>query len=162
MAAEGAKAAIVERVLEGIESGTTLAELCRTERIGRRTFYDWLEADEEMAARFARARVIGFDAIAEQALVIADTPVEGERTKIDDDGKEETTREDMLGHRKLQVDTRLKLLAKWDPKRYGERIQTAQTDVEGNDVAPADPSTAIASILSAARQRRNACGSDLA
>jgi len=27
---------------------------------------------------------------------------------------------EMLGHRKLQIETRLKLLAKWDPKRYGD------------------------------------------
>ena len=28
----------------------------------------------------------------------------------------------MLGHRKLQIETRLKLLAKWDPKRYGDKV----------------------------------------
>jgi hypothetical protein len=28
----------------------------------------------------------------------------------------------MLGHRKLQIETRLKLLAKWDPKRYGDKL----------------------------------------
>jgi hypothetical protein len=31
--------------------------------------------------------------------------------------------EDMLGHRKLQVETRLKLLAKWDPRRYGDALK---------------------------------------
>ena len=45
-------------------------------------------------------------------LEIADTPVEGSRTKTTDKGNEVTT-EDMLGHRRLQVETRLKLLAKW-------------------------------------------------
>jgi hypothetical protein len=30
------------------------------------------------------------------------------------------TEEDMLGHRKLQIETRLKLLAKFNPKKYGE------------------------------------------
>jgi hypothetical protein len=34
-----------------------------------------------------------------------------------------TTVEDMLGHRKLQIETRLKLLAVWDPKRYGNKVQ---------------------------------------
>ena len=33
------------------------------------------------------------------------------------------TEEDMLGHRKLQIETRLKLLAVWDPKRYGNKMQ---------------------------------------
>jgi hypothetical protein len=31
----------------------------------------------------------------------------------------------MLGHRKLQIETRLKLLAKWNPKKYGDRVQLA-------------------------------------
>ncbi|HXD37446.1 MAG TPA: hypothetical protein VN624_12375, partial [Rhodanobacter sp.] len=35
----------------------------------------------------------------------------------------ERRQEDMLGHRKLRIDTRLKLLAKWDPKRYGDKQQ---------------------------------------
>jgi len=34
----------------------------------------------------------------------------------------EVKQEDMLGHRKLQVETRLKLLACWDPRRYGAKV----------------------------------------
>jgi hypothetical protein len=29
----------------------------------------------------------------------------------------------MLGHRKLRIETRLKLLAKWNPKKYGDKVQ---------------------------------------
>ena len=29
---------------------------------------------------------------------------------------------DMLGHRKLQIETRLKLLAKFNPKKYGDKV----------------------------------------
>jgi len=47
-------------------------------------------------------------------------------TVTTDDGEKKTVREeDMLGHRKLQIETRLKLLAKWNPKKYGERVQVA-------------------------------------
>jgi hypothetical protein len=45
----------------------------------------------------------------------------------------EISRRDMLGHRKLQIETRLKLLAKWDPKRYGERMAT---EISGPDGGP--------------------------
>ena len=34
----------------------------------------------------------------------------------------EVKKEDMLGHRKLQIETRLKLLAKWNPKKYGDKV----------------------------------------
>jgi hypothetical protein len=28
----------------------------------------------------------------------------------------------MLGHRKMQIETRLKLLACWNPKKYGNKV----------------------------------------
>lgn len=89
---------------------------------GVQTVYDWMEAHPAFAVSFARARARGFDAIAADTLAIADTPVEGEETTEKPDGSVEKKRGDMLGHRKLQIETRLKLLAKWDPKRYGEKL----------------------------------------
>jgi hypothetical protein len=85
----------------------------------------------EFSADFARARARGFDAIAAQALQISDTPHEGVEYITKADGSTEEKRGDMLGHRKLQIETRLKLLARWDPKRYGER-----TTVAGDPEAP--------------------------
>lgn len=115
--------AMIERILEAVTAGIPLAQVLREDGMPKpSTFYDWLEADEALSGRFARAREFGADAIAVEALRIADTPVEGERRKVTDDGVEVTT-EDMLGHRKLQVETRLKLLSKWDPKRYGDRLE---------------------------------------
>ncbi|MNU09652.1 hypothetical protein D3C72_2563420 [compost metagenome] len=37
----------------------------------------------------------------------------------------------MLGHRRLQVETRLKLLAKWHPKKYGEKVTAEHTGPNG-------------------------------
>lgn len=85
------------------------------------TVYRWMALEEDFSNRIAHAREVGYDALAEEALNIADTPVEGVRTETAEDGAVKKTREDMLGHRKLQIDTRLKLLAKWNPKKYGDR-----------------------------------------
>jgi hypothetical protein len=104
-------------------AGTPLAEICRIEGFPHPgTFRDWCDADEQLSRDVARARELGFDAIANDALNIANTPKEGETRKDTLDGIEITSA-DMLGHRKLQVETRLKLLACWDPKRYGQRSQ---------------------------------------
>jgi hypothetical protein len=87
------------------------------------------------AARFAAARAAGFDHIAQDALNISDTPIDGLIASIKEtkDGTfKEVRREDMIQHRKLQIDTRLKLLAKWDPKRYGERLR-GEDDPEDKD-----------------------------
>jgi hypothetical protein len=116
------KVSLIDVICERISSGETLRAICREKGMPAwRTVYDWLDADEEFATRFARAREIGFDAIAYETICIADTPLEGVEYEIGDDGKTKEKRSDMLGHRKLQIETRLKLLAKWSPQKYGER-----------------------------------------
>lgn len=71
--------------------------------------------------------------IAAEAMRIADTPVDGVETEEDESGAVvKVKRGDMLGHRKLQIETRLKLLAKWDPKRYGDRVTTDLTSSDGS------------------------------
>jgi hypothetical protein len=82
------------------------------------------------STRIADARELGFDAIAEEALLIADEPKEGIRREQSETGVK-TVSEDMLGHRKLQIETRLKLLAKWNPKKYGDKLSTELTGPNG-------------------------------
>lgn len=114
---------IADAVVAWIAEGKPLREFCRQPGMPcRATVDNWRLKDDAFASRVARARDIGFDMLAEEALVIADTPVKGIVTVEDEDGTKITT-EDMLGHRKLQVETRLKLLACWDPRRYGQKAQ---------------------------------------
>lgn len=132
-------AEMADKIVEWIASGKTLRAFCREPGSpGWRTVYDWISSDQSFAARIAHARDLGADAIAEEALAIADTTVEGVTVTTDDKGTKEV-RGDMLGHRKLQVETRLKLLAKWYPQKYGDKIeQTHRGDVQliltGSDV----------------------------
>lgn len=117
---------IADEIVRRLGQGIPLAEICRDETMpGYRTVSDWREKMPEFAASIARAREDGFEQIAVECLRIADTPLFGEEVTTKPNGDEEVKRGDMLGHRKLQIETRLKLLAKWDPKRYGERMQLA-------------------------------------
>lgn len=104
--------------------------ICAELGIPVRTVNQWRQEDESIANQFDEARDLGFDAIAHDTLAICDTPklgvVEKLEKVVDTKGRSrmvvtERRKEDMLGHRKLQVETRLKLLAKWDPRRYGDR-----------------------------------------
>lgn len=141
-------AAVVQAIVNRLSEGEPLAQICRDERMpAARTVREWQESDPVVSAAIARAREEGFDAIAAECLRIADTPMPGTTEKRellgvikhkDEEGNEqavalpnaelvvtEERTEDMLGHRKLQIETRLKLLAKWDPKRYGN-LQTVE------------------------------------
>lgn len=121
---------IGDEIVERISNGEPLRQICRDEHMPSwMSVYRWMDKDADFSLRIARARELGEDAIAQEALLIADTPVEGVRLKETATGIERVT-EDMLGHRKLQIETRLKLLAKWNPKKWGEKV--TQT-VEGGD-----------------------------
>lgn len=160
-------AAIIRRIIEGLSAGTPLTVICKGENMPNpATVWKWGEGDEELKQDIARARDAGFDQIALDALRIADTPLEGtetEETEYCDDqegkGERKIKRRDMLGHRKLQVETRLKLLAKWDPKRYGDRIHQELT---GKDGDPIKTSQELSPELQEAILERSAAGAAIA
>jgi hypothetical protein len=114
-------AAWLDDLCSWLAEGKTMREFCRQpNRPSYRTIYDKMLQDADVASRVACARDVGYDAIADECAQIADTPVLGRRTKRSDDGVE-VVDEDALGHRKLQIETRLKLLACWNPKKYGNK-----------------------------------------
>lgn len=127
--------AIADKICELICEGKPLKPICRMEGMPTwRTVYNWIRDVPEFAAAMEEARRLGARAIAEEALEIADTPIEGVEITVDDEGKETVKRADMLGHRKLQIETRLKLLAKWHPREYGDRVTQEHVGEGGGPV----------------------------
>lgn len=105
-------------ICERLSKGEPLAVICRDEHMPAvRTVSGWKELHPTFAADFARARDDGFDALAAQCMEIADD----EREDWVMSKKGTIVNEAAIGRSKLRVETRLKLLAKWDPKRYGEK-----------------------------------------
>lgn len=93
------------------------------------TFFLWLEEDESKSKRYARACEIRADMLFEEMMHIAYTPEEGETIKMSQKGegkrakKEmEKTKGDMLGHRRLKIDTIKWALSKMEPKKYGTKL----------------------------------------
>jgi len=109
---------VEELIIEGLTDGVPLRVLCRQDDIPSwRTVYDWMNADASFASRVAYARDLGFEALAEDILNIADdTPAVSENVQLS----------------KMRIDTRLKLLACWSPKRYGNK-QTVDVGNKENE-----------------------------
>ena len=118
-------------ICEKLSEGIPLREICREEGFPAwRTVYDWMWKDEELSTAIAHARDLGYDAMAEDCLRIADTPKLIEKVTTSTDPKtgaeiKSITTFDDVHARKLQVETRLKLLAKFNPKKYGDRLEVA-------------------------------------
>ncbi len=92
-------------------------------------FWRWHMDDEELRGNLVRARENGVEAILEEARHIADTPQMGVVTTdkfMMSDGKPvpvtETRSEDMIAHRKLQIETRFKSAQMLKPKTYGAKL----------------------------------------
>jgi hypothetical protein len=79
-----------------------------------------MERDAELAGAIARAREVGQDAIAEEIYAL----VEKEPERILSDGGVRVD-SGYVQWVRVQADIKLKLLAKWNPKRYGDRVQLA-------------------------------------
>ncbi|HET6724787.1 MAG TPA: ubiquitin carboxyl-hydrolase [Gammaproteobacteria bacterium] len=97
--------ATAKRICAALAKGTPLAQICRAKGMPHTTtVLRWQGENEDFAQRYTRARDDGFDQIAADCLDIADS--EGADVQRD----------------KLRVDTRLRLLRAWDPKRYGDKL----------------------------------------
>lgn len=141
---------LAERLCAHLAGGKALRSACRLPGMPRMTtVYRWMREHEEFRSRYARACEDRTDAMAEEILAIANTPVEGVIEKMepvpvrdadgaikrDEQGNEvtelrvvERRREDMIAHRRLQIDTRKWLMGKLKPKKYGEKLDV---DVSG-------------------------------
>lgn len=118
------KRTILEKLLKHVSDGGTVRGFCREEGMPvSSVVYDWIE-EEGYSERFARARLKGFDAIADECIEIAARPSPTTMNGGTDSGD--------VQHRKLQIETRLKLLARWDPKRYGDRVAVDHSGVIGS------------------------------
>ena len=93
---------------------------------------NWMDSDPAFSRAIARAREAGFDRIALDALEIADNVGSEHKDTIETKFGEIPNKEWIL-RSKLRVETRLKLLAKWDPKRYGEKLTQ---EISGPDGGP--------------------------
>lgn len=141
--------ALVAEICDRVANGTPLREICREDdKPSWVTFYNWLCADKELSLRFAQARELGTDAIAEDALSIIDAIPE----RIDG-GKMDSA---YVQWQKNRVEMRLKLLAKWNPKKYGDR-QIIAGDAEAPLVTTGDtPLMAAIKNIEMSLQARNA------
>lgn len=117
---------IADEICERIAQGEPLRQICRDEGMPAwRTVYDWINKYEDFSTAIARARELGYDAIAEETLDIADEGTNDWMEKLGADGQPIgwQLNGEHVQRSKLRIETRLKLLAKWSPKKYGDKQQ---------------------------------------
>lgn len=113
---------LVKAICDRLSQGEPMTWICRDDGMPNpSTVWDWQQADPDVAQAIAHARERGEEAIAEQCLEIADDETQDWAMSK----KGVITNEVAIGRAKLRVDTRLKLLAKFNPKRWGDKLELA-------------------------------------
>lgn len=125
---------VFDNILEDIEQGKSLRQVLRNEnKPSSRTFFKWLDNDENKVKRYARACSLRADSMFDDMIDISDTTEEGTTITESDKGIFTNTG-DMIQHRRLKIDTRKWILSKMNPKKYGDSKQIKLTDGEGDKI----------------------------
>jgi hypothetical protein len=128
------------QVIERLSLGETLSSISRDLKFNPMTWNKWCREDKELGIAHDEARSAGADAIADDALAIVDEMPSVVEGKIDP------------GHvswAKNRAEYRLKLLAKWQPKKYGDKTTTELTGAGGKDLPGTPESVDLALRLGA-------------
>ena len=135
---EAVPSELAQSALDWMSSGKPLAVWCRQKKVGRTTVYDWKAKDSEFSERFAHARNVGFDELAEGLLELV-------RTKVKDPLEVQRV--------KIEVDTTLKLLAKWD-RRYSDKLPIGgDADAPPIRLTDTERAAKLAALLEGVRRR---------
>lgn len=125
---------LIAQVLERIALGDTLRDCAIEYGFHPTAWNGWCRADKALGVAYQSAREIGFDSIADKTLEIADsTPARSEHIQL----------------AKLRIDTRMKLLSKWSPHKYGDSstLNLGNKDDETFKVTPTVDGVAITKTL---------------
>lgn len=117
-------------IVARLSKGEPLTHICADDWLPcDDTVREWAKANDAFSRDIARAREAGFDAIALECLDIADNTENDTKWVGGDEGNERAVaNSEWISRSKLRVETRLKLLAKWDPKRYGDKLALGQAE----------------------------------
>lgn len=98
-------------VIERVSTGSSVLKACVAERLDKGHFYEAIDADRELATKYARACEERATTLAEQALEISDEADGGSQSQV--------------AKAKLQADTRKWFAARMAPRKWGDRVALA-------------------------------------
>lgn len=148
-------------ILSLIAQGQTLRQILRMPGMpSRPTFTSYVNCEDQDQARLrfdrlARARALGLEEIAEEVVDIVD---DGSNDWIEREKGGATVMEldrEHIARSKLRAEMRLKLLAVWEPTRYGARLNHADADgkpLRGNGMTASDLAIGLAKLVEAAKR----------
>ena len=129
---------IIDEIIRRISEGETLRSICRNDHMPNWSrVYEWMDGDEDFSSRFARARELGEHAIAQECMEIADNDSRDWTPVTDDAGNVIGIKVDgeHVQRSKLKIWTRMELLKRWNPKKWGDKVDLSHGVQPDNPLA---------------------------
>lgn len=118
MYSEEQKEEIFNNIFNSLENGNSLRRTLSAIDLPAKTFYEWLDADEEKSKQYARSKELGIEARFES--IEADYL---EKPKVTADGKIDGS---WVALQRLKIDSKKWELSKLAPKKYGDKLEVDQ------------------------------------
>lgn len=115
---EEQKEEIFNNIFNSLENGNSLRRTLSVIDLPAKTFYEWLDADEEKSKQYARSKELGIEARFES--IEADYL---EKPKVTADGKIDGS---WVALQRLKIDSKKWELSKLSPKKYGDKLEVDQ------------------------------------
>ena len=108
---------LAEEICTRLANGEPLKRICADPHMpGFTTIWRWQDENEEFRKLTARARELGTHNLADQCIDIADDP-------------------DMdPANKRVMIETRIRLIGKWNSRAYGEKSTTTLENPDGSAV----------------------------
>lgn len=128
---------VVDEILDRLAHGEPMARICDDDHMPSfKTVWTWEEDDEEFRKLSARARRHGTHFLADECLSISDEDAEDSAA---------------IQRNRLRVDTRLRLIGKWNRKDYGDKQEIEHSGEVRNQVSLEGLTPAQKAALASAR-----------
>lgn len=121
-------------ICERIAQGETLSQVCASPDMpARATVYRWQEANLEFRDTYRRARELQMEAWGDEIVTIADDTSLDTVTRVTPQGREyEAIDHENIQRSKLRVNTRQWLMARLNPRLYGDKVEHEHSGLVGH------------------------------
>lgn len=124
------KETIFNTIFETIENGKSLRYALSQIPLSSKTFYEWIEEDEEKVKQYARATEERAEAILDEMIdIVDDSSNDVDEFEIIEGIVSTRTNNEVVQRSRLRYDARKWLVSKLNPKKYGDKLDVT-TDGE--------------------------------
>jgi hypothetical protein len=145
---------VTAHICTELQKGRSLENIC-TKDEGMPTvagFLKWIETDPAVSKDYAHARQIGYLKLADEIIALSDKTHEWVTIQeldpdghpmFDEAGEPKLTKtlmplnNDVIAHKRVQIDTRKWMLSKMLPKIYGDKLTQEHTGADGGPITMA-------------------------